>query len=238
MTIAPIVPLWQIVLGALGVVGGFIIGSIPFGVIVGRVFYRRDIRSEGSGNIGAANALRTLGKKGAVVVLLLDALKGALPVALVTLGGGWTGIAALAGAAAVLGHCYSPFLGGRGGKGVATSYGAIWVLAWPAAIAFTLVWVSTIVAIGYSSVASMLASAAMPFALWFMIGRVGLAYGIVSAAFIVYKHGANLARLRAGTETRLTLRRQPANAATHVKPLKPLRRGTSDGRQRRGGRAG
>jgi len=192
-----------VLLGALAAAGGFLIGSVPFGVLVGRVFYRRDIRAEGSGNIGAANALRTLGRKGAALVLVLDGLKGALPVAALTLGGGSTAIAALGGAAAVLGHCYSPFLGGRGGKGVATSYGAIWALAWPAAAAFTLIWIATIVAVGYASVASMLASAAMPFALWFMLGRTGLIYGIVSVLIIVYKHRGNIARLWAGTENTL-----------------------------------
>ena len=110
------------VIGALAVAAGFALGSIPFGVIVARAFYRRDIRAEGSGNIGAANALRTLGKKGAAGVLVLDALKGAIPVAVLTHLGAPTAIAALGGAAAVLGHCYSPLLGGRGGKGVATSY--------------------------------------------------------------------------------------------------------------------
>ncbi len=190
-------------LGAIAVAGGFLSGAIPFGVIVSRIFYHRDIRAEGSGNIGAANALRTLGKKGALAVLILDALKGALPVVAVTLGGGSTTLAALGGAAAVAGHCYSPFLGGRGGKGVATSYGVIWALAWPAGVAFTLVWIATAIALGYASVASMLASAAMPFALWFMIGRAGLVYGIVSALFIVYAHRQNIGRLRAGSENPL-----------------------------------
>jgi len=197
-------------LAVLAVAGGFFVGSIPFGVLIGRIFYHRDIRAEGSGNIGAANALRTLGKRGAAVVLGLDALKGAIPVLAVTLSGGSTAIAALCGAAAVLGHCHSPFLGGRGGKGVATSYGVIWALAWPAAIAFTLVWIATVIAIGYASVASMLASAAMPFALWFMLGRTGLVYGIASAIFILFKHRENLARLRAGTENSLSLGRKPA----------------------------
>ena len=192
---------------AAGALGGFLVGSIPFGVIVGKLFYKRDIRAAGSGNIGAANALRTLGKKGAAAVLVLDALKGALPVLVATAGGGSTAIAALGGAAAVLGHCFSPFLRGRGGKGVATSYGVIWALAWPAAVAFTLIWLATIIAIGYASVASMLASALMPFALWFMVGRAGLVYGIVSALFIVFKHRANIARLRAGTENTLSFRR-------------------------------
>ena len=143
-------------------------------------------------------------------MLVLDALKGALPVLAVSLAGGSTAIAALGGIAAVLGHCYSPFLRGRGGKGVATSYGAIWALAWPAGIAFTLVWIATIIALGYASVASMLASAAMPFALWFMLGRTGLIYGIVSAVIIVYKHRENIARLRAGTENTLSFGRKAA----------------------------
>jgi glycerol-3-phosphate acyltransferase PlsY len=203
-----------VVFGALAVACGFLIGAIPFGVIVSRTFYARDIRSEGSGNIGAANALRTLGKKGAAVVLILDALKGAIPVVVVTLAGGSTALAALGGAAAVVGHCYSPFLGWRGGKGVATSYGVIWALAWPAAVAFTLVWIATIIAIGYASVASMLASAVMPFALWFMLGRTGLIYGIVSAIFVVYKHRENIARLRTGTENSLSFGRKATPSRT------------------------
>ncbi len=181
-----------IVLGALAVGGGFLVGSIPFGVLVSRLFFHRDIRAEGSGNIGAANALRTLGKKAAAAVLAVIA------------SGGAEMLAVLAGLAAVIGHCYSPFLRGRGGKGVATSYGVIWALAWPAAVAFTIVWIATIVAVGFSSVASMLASAAMPFALWFMLGRAGLVYGVASAILIVYKHRENIARLRAGTETTLS----------------------------------
>ncbi|GAC1587144.1 MAG: glycerol-3-phosphate 1-O-acyltransferase PlsY [Candidatus Velthaea sp.] len=193
------------VFGLLAIAGGFLAGSIPFGVIVSRLFFGRDIRAEGSGNIGAANALRTLGKAGAVAVLALDALKGAIPVLAVNLLGGPAEIAALGGLAAVFGHCYSPFLGGKGGKGVATSYGAILALAWPAGVAFTLVWIAVVIACGYASVASMLAGVAMPFALWFMLGRPGLVYGIASALFIVFTHRENLGRLRAGTENSLPL---------------------------------
>jgi len=208
-------------LGVLAVAAGFAIGSIPFGVIVARAFYRCDIRAEGSGNIGAANALRTLGKKGAAGVLMLDALKGAIPVAVLTHTGAPAAIAALGGAAAVLGHCYSPLLRGHGGKGVATSYGAIWALSWPAGVAFTLIWLATLIAVGYASVASMLASALMPFALWFMLGRAGLVYGIASALLIVYKHRENLARLRAGTENPLSFGR------TRTTPTDPSGRRTA-----------
>ncbi len=201
-----------VALGVLAVVGGFAVGSIPFGVIISRVFYKRDIRAEGSGNIGAANALRTLGKRGAAAVFVLDALKGALPVVAVSLAGGSAALAALGGAAAVAGHCYSPLLGFRGGKGVATSYGVIAALAWPAAVAFALLWIAAVIAVGYSSVGSLLASAAMPFALWFMLGRTGLVYGLVSALFIIYKHRENIARLRAGTENAISLGRRPRGA--------------------------
>lgn len=191
--------------GIVAAVLAFVVGSVPFGVIVSRAFYHRDLRAAGSGNIGAANALRTLGKRGAAAVLVLDALKGAFPV----LAAGWLGappeIAAVAGIAAVVGHCFSPFLRGKGGKGVATSYGAIFALAWPAGVTFTLVWIAAVIACGYASAGSMLASATMPFALWFMIGRPGLVYGIVSALFIIYTHRENLARLRAGTENPLPI---------------------------------
>ncbi len=215
---------------ALAVIGGFWIGAIPFGVIVGKLVFGRDIRSEGSGNIGAANALRTLGKAGAALVLVLDALKGAIPVAAVTFAGGSTAVAALGGAAAVLGHCFSPFLRGRGGKGVATSYGAIWALAWPAGVAFTVLWLATVIAVGYASVASLTASALMPFALWFMLGRAGLVYGIASALFIAYKHRENIGRLRRGTENPLRFGR-PAPAEPRQPP--PARHAVPRRRQRR-----
>ncbi|MFN2459837.1 MAG: glycerol-3-phosphate 1-O-acyltransferase PlsY [Candidatus Velthaea sp.] len=191
--------------GAIIAAAAFFAGAIPFGVIVSRLFFRRDIREQGSGNIGAANALRTLGKRGAAAVLLLDALKGAIPVLATNRLGGPAELAAVAAVAAVAGHCFSPFLGGRGGKGVATSYGAIWALAWPAGATFTIVWIAAIIGISYASVASMLASAVMPLALWFVIGAPGLAYGIASALLIMYTHRENLGRLRAGTENPLPL---------------------------------
>lgn len=194
-----------VALGIAAAVGGFFIGAVPFGVLVSRAFFKRDIRAQGSGNIGAANALRTLGKRGAVAVLFLDGLKGALPVVAVGWLGGTTALAALGGFAAVVGHCFSPFLGGKGGKGVATSYGALWALAWPAGATFTLVWIAALIATSFASAASLLASLVAPFALWFVIGEPGLAYGVLAAAIIIYQHRENLVRLRAGTENPLSL---------------------------------
>lgn len=194
----------ELVLSAVAVVVAFVVGSIPFGVLVSRAFYGTDLRSGGSGNIGAANALRTLGKRGAVAVLALDMLKGFAPtMAAGALGGPTT--AAAAALAAVVGHCWSPFLGFRGGKGVATAFGVLFALWWPAGVAFALVWIAAVVATGYSSVGSMLASIAMVPVLWFGLGPVGLAYGAISAILIVARHRENLERLRHGTENRLSL---------------------------------
>jgi glycerol-3-phosphate acyltransferase PlsY len=189
---------------AVAVVVAFLVGAIPFGVLVSRAFYGTDIRRSGSGNIGAANALRTLGKRGAVAVLVLDALKGLLPVVATGLLAG-EAAAACAAVASVVGHCFSPFLGFKGGKGVATFLGAAIGLWWPAGLAFGLVWVAVVVACGYASVGSMLASIAMAPVLWFGISSPGLISGLVCAAVIVLRHRDNLERLRRGTENRFTL---------------------------------
>jgi glycerol-3-phosphate acyltransferase PlsY len=194
----------QTVVSVAAVVVAFFVGAIPFGVLVSRAFYKTDIRNSGSGNIGAANALRTLGKRGAIAVLALDAVKGFAP----TLAAGMLGgalPATLAAVASVAGHCWSPFLGGKGGKGVATFFGALFALWWPAGLAFMLVWIAVVIAFGFASVASMLASAAMGFVLWYGLGREGLVCGIVLALFVIYRHRENLERLRHGTENRLSL---------------------------------
>ena len=186
------------------VVVAFFVGAIPFGVLVSRAFYGTDIRDAGSGNIGAANALRTLGRRGAIAVLALDALKGFAPVlAAGALGGPLPAV--LAAVASVAGHCWSPFLGFKGGKGVATFLGAVIALWWPAGIAFALVWAAVVLACGYASVGSMLAALAMAPVLWFGLGTSGLACGLVSALLIIYRHRENLDRLRRGTENRLSL---------------------------------
>lgn len=185
---------------ALAAVVAFVIGSIPFGYLIGRFFYRTDIRAQGSGNIGAMNALRTIGKRGGATVLVLDALKGFVPAFLaVRYGGGVAG--SIVAAAAVLGHCYSPWLRWRGGKGVATSFGAIFGLSWAAGLVAVGGWVLGALLTQYSSVGSMLGSAVAPFALWaFTRSPAETLYGAAAAIFILYTHRENLMRLRAGTE--------------------------------------
>ncbi|MBV9057014.1 MAG: glycerol-3-phosphate 1-O-acyltransferase PlsY [Candidatus Eremiobacteraeota bacterium] len=181
--------------------GAFLIGSIPFGLIIGRLFYRTDIRSQGSGNIGAMNALRTLGKGGAVAVLLLDALKGFVPTILVVWLLGDQLLGSLVATAAVLGHCFSPWLRLRGGKGVATSFGAIFALCWPAGLIAVAGWLLGALVTRYSSVGSLLGSIAAPVAIWaFSASLVETLYGVVAALLIVFTHRQNIARLRAGTE--------------------------------------
>jgi glycerol-3-phosphate acyltransferase PlsY len=187
---------------ALVAVAAFAVGSIPWGYIIGRVFFGTDIRQSGSGNTGAMNALRTIGKAGGAAVFVLDALKGFIPPFVILqyhFAPPWT--AALASAFAVLGHCYSPWLGWKGGKGVATSFGAIFALAWPAGVVAVAGWAIGAAITRYSSVGSMLGSILAALALWFFTRDPWFtAYGVFAAAFIVYTHRENIARLLAGRE--------------------------------------
>jgi glycerol-3-phosphate acyltransferase PlsY len=194
-------------------IGAFLIGSIPFGYLIGRFFFHTDIRAHGSGNIGAMNALRTLGKGGAIVVLLLDALKGFVPTA-------WALIffrghldlenfppteqilAAIVAAGAVLGHCFSPWLRFRGGKGVATSFGAIFALSWPSGLVAVAGWLLGAALTRYSSVGSMLGGVLASFAIWWFTGSVPeTIYGVFSALLILFTHRENIHRLRANSES-------------------------------------
>jgi acyl phosphate:glycerol-3-phosphate acyltransferase len=182
--------------------GGFLLGSIPFGVIVGRVFFHTDIRQTGSGNIGAANALRALGRVGGTIVLLLDILKGTAPTLLAARIAPQFEV--LAATAAILGHCFSPWLHGKGGKGVATALGALIVLCWQAAIVSGLAWLAIVRLTRYSSVASMIACALSIPALWLLTGDSSkVLFGISATLFIGWKHRENIRRLREGRENRL-----------------------------------
>jgi len=188
----------------------FAIGSIPFGYLVGRYAYNRDIREHGSGNIGAMNALRSLGKAGAVAVLLLDAAKGFVP-AFFALGHYGDGGASVAAAAAVLGHCFSPWLRGRGGKGVATSFGAIFALNGFAGAIAVLGWIAGALATQFSSVGSLFGSLLAPVALYvFSYGSFPeTTYGVFALALIAYTHRENIVRLRRGTENPIRPGKRP-----------------------------
>jgi len=187
------------------VAAGYLLGSIPFGVLLTRAFGAGDLRQIGSGNIGATNVLRTGRKSLAAATLLLDGAKGAVAVLLARhwlpeLGDHG---AMIAGAAAVIGHCYPVWLNFRGGKGVATMLGLALALAWPVGAVFAAVWLGTVLASRISSLGGMTGAVSAPLAalaFGFPVYAVGLA-GL--AVLLLWRHRENIARLRAGTEPRV-----------------------------------
>ncbi len=181
---------------------GYLVGSIPFGLVVTRAAGLGDIRAIGSGNIGATNVLRTGHKGLAALTLALDMLKGTVAVALAGIAFGPTS-ALCAGLAAFLGHLFPVWLGFKGGKGVATFIGVLAGLAWPAALAFCGVWLLTAAVTRTSSLAALLASLAAPFALLWLGDWAMAVIGAIMVALIYWKHSANIARLLAGTEPRI-----------------------------------
>ena len=185
-------------------VSGYLLGSVPFGIIIGRTLYGIDPRTVGSGNIGTANSMRAFGRTGAVLVLLGDALKGAIPtyVALRLFDDPW--ISAGVGLATVIGHNWSMFLRFKGGKGVATTLGVVIVLSLLAAVAFGAVWLATAAITRYSSLASMLGSAAVPLMMYARGDPLPYVwYGIIALALVLVRHEPNIRRLVAGDELKI-----------------------------------
>ena len=181
---------------------GYLCGSIPFGLILTRLAGTPDIRSIGSGNIGATNVLRT-GRKGlAAATLLADALKGTLSVLIVGYFGGRE-LALLAAAGAFLGHLFPVWLGFKGGKGVAIYIGLLAPLAWPVALAFCAIWLALAVLTRYSSLAALVASAAAPVLLWILGMTNEAALFALLTLLIWIMHRANIARLLRGTESKI-----------------------------------
>lgn len=182
---------------------GYVLGSIPFALIVGLYWGGVDLRKIGSGNLGATNMFRVLGTAPALLVLALDAAKGAAPV-LFARALGATEVAALfAGMAAIIGHSASVFIGFRGGKGVATGAGVMLTLA-PSAVFMAIgIWVVTVAITRYVSLGSILAALSVPLVL-LLQGTRGLLLAVTSlaAAFVVYKHRPNIQRLLRGTESK------------------------------------
>lgn len=180
---------------------GYLLGSIPFGLILTKVFNAGDLRSIGSGSIGATNVLRT-GRKGlAIGTLLLDAGKGALAV---WLAAQWWPLAApIAAFGAILGHCFPVWLKFQGGKGVATALGIALALAWPLALVCVAVWLVVVAASRISSLGGIAATLAGPLAAW-ALDRPELVLPLAGIALVVlWRHRANIVRLRAGTEPKV-----------------------------------
>jgi len=188
---------------ALWAAVGYLLGSIPFGVLITRMMNLGDLRQIGSGNIGATNVLRTGSKGAALATLLLDGGKGAAAVllALVTTGDG--GAMQIAGLAAMIGHCFPVWLRFKGGKGVATFLGTILSLAWPVGLACCATWAAAAAASRISSLGALAASASS--VLWAaVLGRSDLILvSVLLTALIFWRHRENIARLRAGTEPRI-----------------------------------
>jgi len=181
---------------------GYGLGSVPFGVIVARIMGLGDLRQIGSGNIGATNVLRTGNKPAAALTLLLDGAKGAVAVLAVRAFAGEDAVQ-LAALAAFLGHCYPVWLKFRGGKGVATFIGIWLALAWPVGLAICATWAGA-VAIGRMSSMGALAGAALS-TIWALVLGYGttLILGAVLTLLVFWRHRANIARIRAGTEPQI-----------------------------------
>lgn len=185
----------------LALVFGYALGSIPFWLILTRLAGTEDLRSIGSGNIGATNVLRT-GRKGlAAATLIGDALKGTIAVLIASKYSAYAGI--IAGLGAFLGHLYPVWLRFKGGKGVATYIGLLLGLAWPGALVFAVVWLGVAAITRYSSAAALVASLATPVALWAM-GRTQPAELFIALTVLLwFKHWPNIQRLMDGTEGKI-----------------------------------
>ncbi|NUQ21320.1 MAG: glycerol-3-phosphate 1-O-acyltransferase PlsY [Gemmatimonadaceae bacterium] len=193
---------------AVAVVVGYILGSIPFAYLAGKLTRGIDLRQHGSGNLGATNVYRTLGGKIAAVVLVLDALKGAIPVLLVrrfAVGDHLALWAVAAGIAAIAGHAKPIFLLWRGGgKGVATAAGVFLALAPVPTLVALVTWLLVVLVSGYVSLASLAAAVALPVAIAVLLGTGSVLFGVsvAIALFVFWTHRGNIGRLRRGEEHR------------------------------------
>ena len=186
---------------ATALVLGYLLGAIPFGLLLTRIAGAGDLRTIGSGNVGATNVLRT-GRKGlAAVTLLLDVAKGA--VAVLVARAIDPDYAVLGAAGAFLGHCYPLWLRFRGGKGVATYGGIALAIAWPVGLVFALVWIAGLALTRFSSVGGMAAAVSAPVMSAWLGEFEATALFIALTLIVLWKHGANIDRLMAGTEPRV-----------------------------------
>lgn len=181
---------------------GYFLGSIPFGLLLAKATGQGDIRNIGSGNIGATNVLRTGRKDIAALTLLLDAAKaGGAGLLLVYLFGQPYGY--IAAAAALIGHCYPVWLGFKGGKGVATFFGALFALVWKVALFAAIVWLATAFITRLSSLGALLACVLSSILAWFISPFTAAVMVSVMAAIILLRHNENISRLIKGEETKI-----------------------------------
>lgn len=189
------------------VIASYLIGAVPFGIIFSKLFSNVDVRSVGSGNIGATNVLRAAGKKAAILTLFADALKGFIPVLTLRLLYNNDDLTiALSGAAAILGHNFPLYLKFKGGKGVATSYGVILSVSPWVGLICLLIWLVAAFIWRYSSLSALLSFACYPLLIFFTTQPMPKSYGLFSLfifGMIYIRHRENIKRLLAGTEPKI-----------------------------------
>ena len=192
---------------ALALAASYLIGSIPTGYIIVKLFTGQDIRTVGSGSTGATNVKRVMGKKWFFVVMLLDALKGALPVVLTALfGADFAGglLPVLAAICVILGHSKSVFLNFTGGKSVASGVGTLLALDWQAGLIIAAVWGVVTWVSRYVSLGSVVALALSPLIMWFLNAPPAyIVYAVIAAIYVIYLHRENIKRLKEGTENKV-----------------------------------
>ena len=192
---------------ALVLAASYLIGSIPTGYIIVKLFTGQDIRTVGSGSTGATNVKRVMGKKWFFVVMLLDALKGALPVVLTALfGADFAGglLPVLAAICVILGHSKSVFLNFTGGKSVASGGGTLLALDWQAGLIIAAVWGVVTWVSRYVSLGSVVALALSPLIMWFLNAPPAyIVYAVIAAIYVIYLHRENIKRLKEGTENKV-----------------------------------
>jgi acyl phosphate:glycerol-3-phosphate acyltransferase len=194
------------VLQILFIVLSYFLGAVPFGLLFTKLFSRVDVRTVGSGNIGATNVLRAAGKRAAVLTLLTDALKGYLPVLIAGILFQDDYVTVLSGAAAVLGHNFPVYLNFKGGKGVATSFGVVLAVSPWIGLLSLVVWLVAACVWRYSSLSALVAFACYPFFTFYTASPVLKPYGLLSLfifGMIYYRHRENIKRLLAGTESKI-----------------------------------
>jgi len=186
---------------------GFVSGSIPCSYLAARWLAGKDVRREGSGNVGATNVFRVAGRSAGIIAAAGDILKSLLPVLAARLTGSPPPWQAATAAAVIAGHCYSPFLKFHGGKGVISTITVSLVLCWPSALAFGAVWFGVFFACGYVSLASIIASFALPLgSVLAQTDRSTTVFFCLAPLFVLFKHRANVRRLIDGTEPRMRKR--------------------------------
>ncbi|TMM55526.1 glycerol-3-phosphate 1-O-acyltransferase PlsY [Sulfitobacter sabulilitoris] len=193
-TSAALLGLWAIV--------AYLLGSVPFGLILTRAMGLGNLRSIGSGNIGATNVLRTGNKTAAALTLLLDGVKGAIAVLLARASTG-EDAAQVAALFAMIGHCYPVWLRFAGGKGVATFLGVMLALAWPVGLGCCIAWVLGALAFRISSMGALVGAAASTFLIILLGYGTMLLLGITLTLLVFWRHRGNIARIKAGTEPRI-----------------------------------